>query len=167
MACFRSSCVNATRMTMPEASMDENADFQTGKYKIWLSRKVFPVDSIPITSRMQESSDLHFWGGILSANTGHHSGASCRVNYVHANAPRNLVANQDSANNLMRREETRNEHPLSPFEGIIDQVCSRISLASTIKSFSVISFSRTSSGYFVCSGLGTTNFTFASFISAN
>ena len=68
--------------------MYENADLQARNNDVWFACKVLTVDSVPVTSAVQESSDDHFGSCVLAADGGHHLGAHSSINRVHVSTVR-------------------------------------------------------------------------------
>lgn len=67
---------------MPETSMHEYDCTITGKYDVWLSRKISNMNPESEPFSMEEFPDSDFRDGVLPPDSGHHPAAGQRIDDV-------------------------------------------------------------------------------------
>lgn len=82
-ASLRSCGIPTAWVPVPEAALNENADFVTGKHHVWPTWKLSRMQSIPEAMPMQQLPDLHLGSCIAAANSGHHARPDFFTDYVH------------------------------------------------------------------------------------
>lgn len=78
-------------MAMPKTPVHKNANFQSRQYNVRFSWQVPAMKSEAVTMCMQKSPDSQFRFGVLSPDSGHHSGSRDAVNYIHFVLSQNSV----------------------------------------------------------------------------
>lgn len=70
---------------MPETPMYKDTDPQPRQYDVGLTRQVFAMQPIPISTGMQKTAYKPLGLRVLASNPGHHTGPFGRINDVHKN----------------------------------------------------------------------------------
>jgi len=80
----------ASRMSMPEASVDEDGNLQFRQNNVRCPRQVSPVDAKSTPHAMEQPAQQDFWSGIPSANKPHQLRSAILTDDVHccSSAPR-------------------------------------------------------------------------------
>jgi hypothetical protein len=72
----------ASQVSVPEAAVNENHDLVFREYQVWPPREPPVLKAKAESSSMQQASQKAFWLRMSTANTGHHPGPRCCVDYV-------------------------------------------------------------------------------------
>jgi hypothetical protein len=58
-------------VAVPEASVNKDHDFESGKRQIGTAGEVFAMKSVPVAGRVHSSPHNHFGARVFGSNTGH------------------------------------------------------------------------------------------------
>lgn len=82
-----SGSIAAAGVAMPKAAMDKNTGFPLWQNNVRAPRKVFSMESEPVSASMKEFADCNLWFRVATGYGTHHSGSGGCIDNVHSLFP--------------------------------------------------------------------------------